>query len=117
MSKINSIYFSSACFLFGLMFILNMSAQTQFTNTVVALTGNVHNEVTKEPIKIKIEVYDTEGKKVYSTKSNPAENGHYFITGLKPGERYVLRFSSDLSDSVKFLKEKFAKEISGKKLI
>jgi outer membrane protein OmpA-like peptidoglycan-associated protein len=33
-----------------------------------------------------------DGKKVSKGKTNPAQNGYYFVTGLKPGEKYTIKF-------------------------
>lgn len=67
-------------------------AQNKGFDLIVSLTGSVFNEYTKEPISINIEVLDEMGNKINRTRSNSAENGYYFITGLKPGKKYIFEF-------------------------
>ena len=38
-------------------------------------------------------VADTKDKKVNNTRSNDKDEGKYFITGLKPGKKYILAIS------------------------
>lgn len=57
----------------------------QFTQTVVSMTGATVNDVTNEPVKAQVKVFDVEtGKMVNRTRSS----GRYFVTGLKPGKTY-----------------------------
>lgn len=89
-----------------LYFAANLSAGQQFTNTVVSLTGRVYDYVSRQPLSMNILVLDYQGKKVQTTKSNAADNGNYYITGLKPGETYFLTFTNP-----GYFKEKFQIEI------
>jgi outer membrane protein OmpA-like peptidoglycan-associated protein len=81
-------------------------AQAQLTNVVVALTGNVMDQVTKEPVKVRMECYDSKNKRIYKGSSNKAEGGYYYFTGLKPGETYTIKFTD-----LKYFKEEFTIEI------
>lgn len=71
----------------------NILSQDSFLKVVVALTGNIYNEVTLEPVTVFIKVFDENGNRVASTRSNSAENGYYYITGLKPGKKYTLNIT------------------------
>lgn len=73
--------------IFFLAFSVNIYSQG-LIKTVVAVTGNVIDQVTKEPVAAKITVYDLSGKKVNSTKSNSYEDGYYYVTALKAGTTY-----------------------------
>jgi len=70
--------------------LLSGAAKSQLIGPVVSLTGNVFNEVTKQPVTAFLIVLDETGKRVAATRSNSAENGYYYITGLKPGKTYKL---------------------------
>ncbi len=63
----------------------------QITQTVVALTGNVFNEITRLPETVLMLCFDADGNRVTATRSNVSENGYYYLTGLKPGKKYVLK--------------------------
>jgi outer membrane protein OmpA-like peptidoglycan-associated protein len=79
-------------------FILCLAYQNsyaQLTKLVVSLTGSVYNEITKQPISTRIEAFDINGKRIYRGMSNGAQNGYYYITGLKPGDRYIVRFGDN----------------------
>ncbi|KKS83894.1 MAG: hypothetical protein UV60_C0031G0002 [Parcubacteria group bacterium GW2011_GWA2_43_11] len=69
---------------------LNNRAESQLLNTVVALTGNVFDAVTKEPVTVFVIVNDEWGNKVTATRSNAFENGYYYVTGLRPGNKYTI---------------------------
>ncbi len=70
-------------------------AQSQFVKAVVSVTGNVKDELTKKGVAVAIKVFDNTGKKVNSIKSNPFEDGYYFVTGLTPGNSYTFEMTSD----------------------
>ncbi|MDQ1265688.1 MAG: hypothetical protein QG635_839 [Bacteroidota bacterium] len=70
----------------------NLFSQGSFINIVVSLTGSVIDENTRKPIAVDIVAQDTNGKIVYRGKSNAKDNGYYFMTGLKPGMKYYLKF-------------------------
>lgn len=89
--------------LISLLVISKLSAQTR---TVVSITGNVYNEVTKEPISVNLDVFDETGKKITRVKSN-SQDGYYFITGLTPGKKYCIRNFLDLSSPMKLFRHKF----------
>jgi outer membrane protein OmpA-like peptidoglycan-associated protein len=76
-----SIFFSFSAFSQGLI------------NTTVSLTGNVFNQVSKLPETAVIKVTDTEGRRVGATRSNGAQNGAYFVAGLKPGQNYMVEIT------------------------
>ena len=61
-----------------------------FIKTVVSLTGNVFNQVTKQPETTALLVMK-DGKRVTATRSRASENGYYYLTGLKAGESYDIR--------------------------
>ena len=71
-------------------------------NTTVSLSGNVFNQVTKLPETAIIKVFDSEGNRVNATRSNGAQSGAYFISGLRPGQSYVLEITKK-----EFMVEKF----------
>ena len=52
----------------------------------------MYNEITKQPISTRIEAFDANGKRIYRGISNAQQNGYYNITGLKPGDKYIIRF-------------------------
>ncbi len=65
-------------------------AHSQLVGPVISLTGNIFNEVTRQPVTVFLIVLDEEGKRVNATRSNSAQNGYYYLTGLKPGKKYIL---------------------------
>jgi outer membrane protein OmpA-like peptidoglycan-associated protein len=75
-------------------FSLNLSSQG-LIKTVVAVTGSVLDQVTKEPVDAKITAYDLEGNKVNSTKSNSFQDGYYYVVGLKAGRTYEFVIETD----------------------
>lgn len=78
-----------------------------WVKTVVAVTGNVFDHVTREPVAAKITVFDETGKKVNSTKSNAYENGYYYVTSLSAGKTYNFVIEND-----GYLKEKIQVKIA-----
>lgn len=56
---------------------------------VVGVTGSMLNYVDKSPISVELQVFDNAGTKVNSTKSNAADNGYFYVTGLFPGNTYI----------------------------
>ncbi|MDQ1266411.1 MAG: OmpA-like protein, partial [Bacteroidota bacterium] len=79
---------------------------SQFVEAVVALTGSVINEVNKEPVSVFLVFYDENGKRVNAARSNAAENGYYYVTGLKPGKKYTVEIKQK-----NYLKENISIEI------
>lgn len=75
-----------------------------FTKTVVSLTGNVINEVTRQPETVNLTVFDNGGNRVSGTRSIAAEKGYYFLTGLQPGSRYKVELKKKgfMSESWEF---------------
>lgn len=72
----------------------SLSAFSQgFINTTVSLTGNVFNQVSKLPETAVIKITDLEGRRVGATRSNGAQNGAYFVAGLKPGNTYMVEIT------------------------
>jgi outer membrane protein OmpA-like peptidoglycan-associated protein len=64
------------------------SAKAQLINTVVSLTGSVFDAVSKQPVTAIVYIEDENGKRINATRSNSAENGYYYLTGLRPGNTY-----------------------------
>ena len=77
-----------------------LPTKAQLLNTVVALTGNVFNTITKEPVTAFVLAKDQNGKLVQATRSNSFNNGYYYLTGLKPGQKYTI-----ILNKPKFFKE------------
>lgn len=91
-----------------IIFIFNINLSfSQLVGTVVAITGSVLNSVTREPVTAYLIVLDESGKRINATRSNSAENGYYYITSLKPGQKYYISISQP-----NFFKEKFEIEIA-----
>ncbi|MCL5990970.1 MAG: OmpA family protein [Bacteroidetes bacterium] len=67
----------------------------QLINTVVALTGNVFDGISKAPVTASIKITDENGKRVNQTRSNAIENGAYYVTSLKPGKTYIVNISKE----------------------
>ncbi|MFH1050326.1 MAG: OmpA family protein [bacterium] len=80
--------------LIGMLLLFNSYSEAQL-KTVVSITGSVFNANTKDPIRINYQLQDNTGKTIRRGKTNAAQNGYYFITGLKPGEQYKLIFEGD----------------------
>lgn len=72
--------------------ILFVVANSQFTLTVVSVSGVTKDEITDSPVVADIFVKDKTGKTINRTKSN---GGKYFITGLKPGNEYSVELKSN----------------------
>lgn len=71
--------------------LISSELQSQgFIKAVVSLTGNVFNQVTKQPETTALLVMK-DGKRVTATRSRASENGYYYITGLKAGETYDIK--------------------------
>lgn len=75
---------------FALVVMSNNLHSQGFIKTVVSLTGNVFNQVTKQPETTAVLVMK-DGKRVTATRSRASENGYYYITGLKAGESYDIK--------------------------
>ncbi len=86
------IFKSSLILLALLAFVVNSYAQ--FSSTVVAVRGTVLNELTGEPVKIKIQLLDETGKTINRAFSN-SKTGEYYMTGLRAGLTYKCRLVSD----------------------
>jgi outer membrane protein OmpA-like peptidoglycan-associated protein len=84
------------------MVVINYHSDAQLLNTVVALTGNVFDAVTKEPVTVFMIVKDQQGNKIGATRSNAFENGYYYVTGLKPGQTYTVLLSKAKSFMEKY---------------
>ncbi len=83
-------------------FMINI-ANAQFFKPIVAITGSVINESNKSFLSAKFSVFDITGKQVYSSRSNSAENGYYYIPSLTPGNTYTIKF-----DEPGYFKENFS---------
>lgn len=75
---------------FVLIILLSSIGFSQFTKTVVSLSGATKDAINEQEIKAKIKVLDKQGKTVNRTNSQ----GHYFLTGLQPGMTYDLEISA-----------------------
>ncbi len=62
----------------------------QLINTVVALSGNIFDAVTKEPVTAFIWALNEAGERKAATKSSSFENGYYYLSGLTPGKTYTI---------------------------
>lgn len=71
------------------------NAQAQLVKAVVAVTGNVMNSETKEPVSADIHIYDLNHNIVNKTKSNAARDGAYYIPSLQPGAAYFVEILKD----------------------
>lgn len=71
----------------------NAAALHAQIGTTVALTGTVLDELTRQPVSVTMTFYDTDGKKINSTRSNEKEGGAYYVI-LKPGQKYVVNFDN-----------------------
>lgn len=69
-----------------------ITAHSQFTQAVVSIGGRVNCVIDRKPLSVNIEVFDQNGQRINKIKSN-ASDGSYFITGLKSGNTYEIRFS------------------------
>ncbi len=76
--------------LISICILTNASTFSQLVNPVVSISGTVFNAITKEPLTVYVVAYDQEGKRANAARSNSSENGYYFLTGLKPGQRYQI---------------------------
>jgi outer membrane protein OmpA-like peptidoglycan-associated protein len=81
--------------LFTCAIIMQSVSYAQLINTVVALTGNVFDGISKAPVTATIKITDEDGKRVNQTRSNAIENGTYYVTSLKPGKTYFVNISKD----------------------
>ncbi len=68
-------------------------AQIKSINLVVSITGSIINYDTRDYATIRYQVYDSAGRRVAIGQSNAVEKGYYFVTGLKPGQTYWIKFS------------------------
>jgi flagellar motor protein MotB len=59
--------------------------------TVVAVTGNAIEALSRNPVSVKISVHDNTGKRINQVRSNAAEGGYYYVTGLFPGNTYTFK--------------------------
>ena len=91
--------------LFTLLFVNISSAQ--LVGPVIAITGSVYDAVNKNPVTALLVVTDANGKRINASRSNASENGYYFITSLKPGQKYTITVTQP-----NYLKEKYELEIS-----
>lgn len=75
------------------MFLLTATkGNSQMVSAVVSVGGEVYDAITKQPISVNIEVFDSDNKRINKVKSN-AKDGYYFITGLRSGRNYEIRVS------------------------
>jgi OmpA-OmpF porin, OOP family len=101
----SKILFSSLIAAFAILLLILIFPQqspAQLVGPVVSMSGNVFNEITREPVTVFLVVLDESGQRVNATRSNAAENGYYYITGLKPGKKYFISMAQK-----GFFREKF----------
>ncbi len=79
-------------FLIAVLAISSASAQIKSIKLVVSLTGSVIDHQTRDYVTIRYEVFDEKGKRVARGRTNGLAKGYYFITGLKPGQKYSIKF-------------------------
>ncbi len=79
--------------------------KAQFTNTVVAFSGQIFDQISKKPISVVLEVYNEDGTKFTKASSN-SKDGSYYVTGLVPGKNYIFRIAN-----LKYLKVSYDVEI------
>ncbi|MFA6570887.1 MAG: OmpA family protein [Bacteroidota bacterium] len=77
-------------------------SKAQLINTVVSITGRVIDEITRQPLGTTLEIFDQSGIRVNRAKSN-IKDGYYFITGLKPGQTYIIRNLIDFNAETRYL--------------
>lgn len=78
--------------IFAIIIAISPKTHSQFINTIVSVTGNIYNAITKAPISVNIELFDANNTRIQKVKSN-SKDGYYFLTSLKPGNTYELRIS------------------------
>lgn len=111
----NSIKFNKGHLLLGAMLILILFLETRnsygFLQTVISVRGNIISQIGGEGLNTNIEVKDEDGSIVFRTKTFESTGGEYYITGLKPNEKYkVFINSSGYENSKEHLKTPNAKE-------
>lgn len=87
--------------LFLIVFLTMVTSLYANTYTVVTVMGKVKDYKTKQPTSVTISFYDLDGKRVGWSKSN-SRTGSYLVTGLKPGEAYIIRI-----ESVDYMREEY----------
>jgi hypothetical protein len=60
---------------------------------IVTISGTVTDYKTKKPTSVTVSFYDLYNKRIGWSKSN-SKTGSYLVTGLKPGEAYIIRIES-----------------------
>jgi outer membrane protein OmpA-like peptidoglycan-associated protein len=70
----------------GFFFLFLLNANAQFTQTVVSITGLVSDSEANKELSGWVILKNPDGKILTKARAN----GKYFITGLKPGEQYIL---------------------------
>jgi outer membrane protein OmpA-like peptidoglycan-associated protein len=70
-------------------------------NTVVTITGHILNAKTLLPVECSYTLYDAGGAKISQTTKAHEVDG-YLVTGLKPGEEYIIRI-----DDPRYFKQEY----------
>jgi len=83
-------FFIIALFLVAANFTESRTSPLQM-RTVVAVTGNAIEALSRNPVSVKISVHDNTGKRINQVRSNAAEGGYYYVTGLFPGNTYTFK--------------------------
>jgi hypothetical protein len=68
---------------------------SQENNIRIGMTGKITDVGSKKPVNATIIFYDRNNKKIGYSKTN-ITTGHYFFSGLKPGNPYYVRLESNL---------------------
>jgi hypothetical protein len=79
-------------FLIAVLSVIRLPAQIKSIKLVVSLTGSIIDHQTRNYVTVRYEVFDKTGKRVARGRSNAAQKGYYFVTGLKPGKSYFIKF-------------------------
>jgi outer membrane protein OmpA-like peptidoglycan-associated protein len=80
----------SVLIIVAVVFIGFYQINAQTTKSLVSLSGNVTNAVTKEPVTVYLKILDSQGKMVTVGRSSSADKGKFYIPGLQPGETYYV---------------------------
>lgn len=77
--------------LFSLMITAVIAVSTTLqTQPILTVVGVVQDELTALPASVGISVFDIQGKRIATTRSN-SKDGYYLVTGLKAGESYKFK--------------------------
>lgn len=72
----------------------NLFSQESLIKPVVSIKGKITDKASGRALRIKINVFDIEGRKINITRSSD-KDGSFFITGLKPASHYILKLKTE----------------------